>query len=112
LRGKRGQSNNVPARSRKAGDEPVCNRITILRKDNGNRGRRFLGGTGCSRTTRDDDINLETHQFSRLRWQAIEFSLCISILNDNVFPFHVTKLAETLPERLVAGRVSGRGGTG
>ena len=38
------------------------------------------------------------------------FSLCISPLNDNVFPLHVAKLAQTLPECLDAGRVSGRGG--
>ena len=41
--------------------------------------------------------------------QAIEFSLCISPLNDNVFPLHVAKLAQTLPECLDAGRVSGKG---
>ena len=38
------------------------------------------------------------------RGKAIEFSLCISPLNDNVFPLHVPKLAQTLPECLDAGR--------
>ena len=42
--GQDGQSGNVPARSRKAGDEPVANRISIIRHDNGNRGSCFLGG--------------------------------------------------------------------
>ena len=64
LRGKRGQSSNVPTRPRKAGDEPIANRIGILRHDNGNRDRRFLGGTGCCRTSRDNDLYLETDQFS------------------------------------------------
>src|SRR5262249_8321938 len=41
----------------------------------------------------------------------IEFSVGRSPLNDDVFPFHVAKLAQTLPECLDAGRVSGKGGT-
>ena len=72
---------------------------------------RFLGGTGCCRTSRDDDVYLETHQLGRERGEAIEFSLRISPLNDNVFPLHVPKLAQTLPECLDAGRDSGRGGS-
>ena len=46
LWGKGGQSSDVSTRSRKAGDEPVGNRIAILRHDNGNRSCRFLGGDG------------------------------------------------------------------
>ena len=45
---------DVPTRTRQAGDEAVPNRIAILRHDYGNRGRRFLDGTGCCGTTRDD----------------------------------------------------------
>jgi hypothetical protein len=37
LRGKGCQSSDVPARPRKARDEPVANRIAILMHDNGNR---------------------------------------------------------------------------
>ena len=44
----------------------------------------------------------------RERGEAIELPLCISILNDNVFPLHVTKLAQTLAKCLPAGRASGR----
>ena len=32
------------------------------------------------------------------------FPLCVSILNDNVFPLHIPELAQTLPECLDAGR--------
>ena len=42
---------------------------------------------------------------------AIEFTLCISPLNDNVFPLHVTKLAQPLPECLDTGRDRGSGST-
>jgi hypothetical protein len=34
--------------------------------------------------------------------EAIEFSIGISPLNDNVFSLDVPKLAQTLPERLCA----------
>ena len=67
-------------------------------------------GTGCWRTSRDDDVYLEAHQLSRERGEAIEFSLMMSSLNDNVFALDVPKLTQTLSERLDAGRISGRGG--
>ena len=60
-----------------------------------------LAARVVSRTSRDDDVYLETHQLGRKRREAIGFSLCISPLNDNVFPLHVPKLAQTLPECLV-----------
>ena len=43
------------------------------------------------------------HQFGRDRGEAILFSLCVSILNDNVFPLDVAKLTQTLAECLDAG---------
>ena len=41
--------------------------------------------------------------------RRMEFSLCMAPLDDNVFLFYVTKLAQALPDCLDAGRVSGRG---
>ena len=55
-----------------------------------------LAARVACRTSRDDDVYLETHQLGRERGEAIEFSLCISILDDNVLPLHVPKLAQTL----------------
>jgi hypothetical protein len=48
---------------------------------------------------------------SRKRGKAIEFPLCVSILNDNVFPLHVPKLAQSLLERVGASSVRGSGRT-
>ena len=42
------------------------------------------------------------------RWEAIEFSVGRSQLKDDVLPLHVVELAQTLPECLDAGRVSGK----
>ena len=61
-----------------------------------------LAARGSCRTADDDDVYFETHEFGRKRGQAIEFSLCISILNDDIFPLDVAKLAQTLPECLDA----------
>ena len=62
----------------------------------------FLGSTGRWRTARDDDVHLETHQLGRKRGKAIWFSLCVSLLDDNIFSLHVAKLAQTLSECLDA----------
>ena len=43
--GARWTTSDVPARARQTGDEPIANRIIIVRHDNGNRAGRFLGGT-------------------------------------------------------------------
>src|SRR5437867_6814717 len=59
----------------------------------------FFGEAVYCRTTRDDDIHVETHQFGRKVGKPLCFALRISPVNNNVFPFHVAKLAQTLPER-------------
>ena len=87
LRGKGGQSSNVSARSRKTGDEPASNWIIILRHDNWNRRQSLPWRRGLRRTSRDDDVYLETHQFGGERGEPIKFSLRRPILNDNdIFP--------------------------
>src|ERR1051325_3947578 len=96
---------------RQAGNKPAGDRIGVLRHDNRNRGSCVLDGTGCCRTTRDNDVNLEIHQLGRERGETIEFSLCKSPLYDNVFPLHVSKLTQTLLESFYAGDESGTGKT-
>jgi hypothetical protein len=48
--------------------------------------------TGCCWTTRDNNIQLETHEFSGEGGDAIEFPLRISLLNDDIFALGVSKL--------------------
>ena len=43
---------------------------------------------------RDDDIHLETHQFRRKLAAAVEPSLGIAPVNDDIFPLDVSKLAQ------------------
>ena len=58
----------------------------------------------------DDDVNFETDQFGCKVRQPFEFPFCISVLNDNVFPFDIAKLAQPLAKCFDPGRKDGRGG--
>jgi hypothetical protein len=77
----------------------------------GNQRSCFLGSTGWRRTARDNDIYLEAHKLGRKGCEAIAVSIGESPLNGDVFPLHVVKLAKSLPERLNARGVSGKGAT-
>ena len=87
------ESGNVSARSRKAGDNFRPNRVIIKPHDNGDRSSCFFGGARCRRPTCNDNGELQTHEFGRKRGDAIEFSVRISLLNDDVFPVGVSKVA-------------------
>ena len=52
----------------------------------------------------DDDVNFETDQFGCKVRQPFEFPFCISVLNDNVFPFDIAKLAQPLAKCFDPGR--------
>ena len=104
LRGKRGQTSDVsPGRARLATNPlltgSLSNAMTMGIV------QLLPWQDGLYRTTRDDNIYLETHQLGRKLGQSIEFSLRISVLNDNVFPLHVAEFPQTLSECLGAGRL-------
>ena len=50
------------------------------------------------------------NELSRKVRQPLELSFRPPIFNDDVFPLHVTKFAQSLPESLRAVRAPGRGG--
>src|SRR5215469_13944963 len=97
---------------RQARDKPVSNRINVIRHDNGNRSSCLLGSTGYCRATRDDDVYLETHKLGGKLTQPISFFLCISLLNDDVFPLRVPKFAAAPPESPKLGHLRGKRGGG
>ena len=67
-----------------------------------------LAGTGRRRTARYDDIYLETHQFGCKRALALAISVGTAPFNNDVFPFHIAKLAQTMTESLGAIGDSGK----
>ena len=46
----------------------------------------------------DEDIDFEMHQLGYKAWVTIEFSLCISVLNDDVLPLDITEISQPLLE--------------
>src|SRR5258705_432823 len=64
-RAKEGRASDIAAGPREAGDEAISDRIAHAVCHDGYRRGRSLGGTGGGRTSRDDEIHLETGQLGR-----------------------------------------------
>src|SRR5262249_19588160 len=96
-------------RSCEAGDEPTADRICNRNEDNGNRRGRFFGGENTGRRGSNDDIRFKTDKLFRQGRETVKLSPCISVLDDNILSFNVTKLIEHLPECVDANPVKGRG---
>src|SRR4029434_3874318 len=101
---------NIALRPRKAGDEPVRNRIDHSSEDNGDRPSRLLGGHGGGCGSRHDDINLERNQFGRGSGAPLRLLLVLSGFDHDVATLDVTEVAQSLEECLSQG-VSGRAAT-
>src|SRR5262249_30938947 len=67
-----GQAWDVSAGLCEVGYESVSDRILHDRHDNGNRGGRLLDSATDSRRRRDNDVDLETDDFSRQSRETLE----------------------------------------
>src|SRR5262245_13938044 len=101
----------VPARPRQAVNQPNCNRITPTCKNDRNRLSSVLDGYGGSRRDRDYYVNLETDQLVSQGGETVKLALRRSILDENVFAFHVPKLTQISPKYLHIGGMIGSGKT-
>jgi hypothetical protein len=78
----------------------AANRIRSKSDDDGYR-RGGLFGRECRWCGRgDDDVYLETDEFSRERRELVRFSLGEPRLDSDVLAFYPSKLAEPLPQSL------------
>jgi hypothetical protein len=111
LRAEVGRPRNIAARPRKAGDEPVRNRIGSRSEDNGEGPGRLLGGQGggCG-SSGHDDINLERNQFGRESAEPLDLPLGISVFDHDGATLDVTEVTQSLTEGLVQVGVSGQVG--
>jgi hypothetical protein len=91
-----GQSRDIAARPRKAGDEPVGNRIGSTKEDNGYGPGRLLGGQGLGCASGHEDINLERNQFGRESGEPRRLPPGISEFNHDVAALDVTEVAQSL----------------
>src|SRR5713101_5939239 len=109
LRVEIGRPRDIAARPRKAGDEPVRNRIGSRSEDNRDSPGRLLGGQGggCA-SSGNDHINLERNQFGRKSGEPLELPLGISDFDHDVAAFDVTEVTQASTEGLVQVAIRGQ----
>ncbi len=101
----RREPGGIPARSGEARDETEPYGVRDDWHDYRDCGRRLPGSHGAL-AARNDDVNLETNQVGSEAWESVVSSVRPPVLDDNVSPFDIAKLAESLLERFHEG---GRG---
>ena len=84
VRADEGQARDIAARPRKAGDEPVRNRIGSTKENNGDGPGRLFGRHGVGCACGEDDINLERNQFCGEGGELLVLPLGISVFNDDI----------------------------
>ena len=68
-------------------------------EDNRDLPGRTLGGHSSRCRSGNDDIDFQPNQFIGKIGEAIEFPLCISVLDGDGLPLNVAKLLKPLPKR-------------
>ena len=89
LRDQSTQPGDISAGTGKAGDELGPDWIATGRHDDGDRARRFFGGTSRLLALRHDDVNLELDQLGGESRESREFALCPSVLECDGLSLHV-----------------------
>jgi hypothetical protein len=104
LRSEVGQSCDIATQPGKAGNEADPDRIADAHHDDGDCRRRILGREGGLHDRHDKNIWLEPDKLGSEPRKQIGVSLKrhvrVAVFNPDVWPFHVAKIAEALPERL------------
>ena len=91
LGGDEGESGDVPARTSKTGNESRLNRIDSRHHDCRDRRRHLLRGERRRRPSSQDDVDLETQQFTDDGGQSIELPPDPSPFDGDVLPFDVAE---------------------
>ena len=97
-----GEPGGIPARSGEARDEAEPYGVGDDRHDDRDCGRRVLGGHRCL-AARDDDVYLKADQIGSEAWEAFVSSLRPPVLDADVSPVDIAKLAKPLLERFDKG---------
>ena len=98
---------DITARPRKAGDEPIGNRIPGSSEDNRNGTSRSLGRQRRECAWSHDHVDLERNEFGRKSREPLELPLGRSVFNLDVAALDVTEVTKSLKERLLELRASG-----
>ena len=96
-----GQTCDIAAGPRKAGDEPLRHRIANGSEDDGEGRRRLLGGqSGEGASGGHDDIDLERNQLGRKSGEPLGLPCGIPVFDQEVTTLDVPKVTQSLKEGL------------
>jgi hypothetical protein len=93
LRRRHPQPGDVAARPREAGNKPIGNWVAHESHDNGNRPGRLLRRLHARQRCRDDDVDLELHQFSGQVGESFELPASPAPFDADVLTLDVPQLA-------------------
>src|SRR5262249_3430827 len=71
--------------------------------------KRILSGFNTRCRASNNDINLELDKLRGSSGKSIKLSIPIPVLDDDVFPLHVSEIVQALPKCFDSGRHSGIG---
>src|SRR4029434_9518304 len=92
------QPRELSTGARQAGNQPKANSIGIGDKDDRDRSARFPGSIDLSgiAAMQYEDIDLETDQFLRQGKIPSQPPVHVSLLDDDILPFDITKISQSL----------------
>jgi hypothetical protein len=95
-----GGARDVSAWPRQARDQPGADQVAGAADDDRDRAGRALERKGRGRALRDDDVGLRRHQLGGKGGKPGEIAVGMTIRDDDVLSFHISELAQPLPEHL------------
>src|SRR5262245_33433611 len=84
---------DVSPRPCETGDETALNGVSTCSHDDGDRLRSILSWLVCGRSTRNDDVDLETNEVGREGREAFEVAVGPSVLDDEVLSLNPAQFA-------------------
>ena len=92
------QAGHIPARARKAGCQPILDRIAHGHRDNGDRCGGLPYNAGGTRRPHDDHIDVECYQLAREIGELLELPACRSVLDEDSLAVDVAAVPDSLLE--------------
>jgi hypothetical protein len=92
------KARGVPTRTGQTGHESGADGIRFAHEHDGDRARDFLGRESAAGRCRNENIDLDTDELRGERGEPLDLPRRISLLDDDVLTFDVSKLPKPVPE--------------
>ena len=99
------EARDVSARPRETADDSARDRVGDVREHDRNRVRGAFCGERRNRRHRDDHLNFQGRELGGEFRQALEFSICRTVINDEVAAFGPSEVAQRLAQHVHLPRV-------